>query len=60
MGAADRGVEMRSTGEVMTSGATVSAAYRRALQAAGRGRPQPGIGPPLVADDALSFSNALP
>ena len=59
-GAADRGVEMRSTGEVMTSGPTAAAAYRRALQAAGRGRPQPGIGPPLVADYALSFSNVLP
>ena len=35
-GAADRGVEMRSTGEVMTSGPTATAAYRRALQAAGR------------------------
>jgi carbamoyl-phosphate synthase large subunit len=59
-GAADRGVEMRSTGEVMTSGPTVSSAYRRALQAAGRGQPQPGIGPPLVFDYALSFSNVLP
>ena len=36
--AADRGVEMRSTGEVMASGATPAAAYRRALQAAGRAR----------------------
>ena len=41
-GAADRGVEMRSTGEVMTSGATPAAAYRRALQAAGRGRATSG------------------
>ena len=45
-GAADRGVEMRSTGEVMASGPTPSAAYRRALRAAGRARaiglkPQP-------------------
>jgi carbamoyl-phosphate synthase large subunit len=46
-GAADRGVEMRSTGEVMTSGATAPAAYRRALQAAGRSRPRDGIGLPL-------------
>jgi hypothetical protein len=38
---------MRSTGEVMTSGATAAAAYRRALQAAGRGQPQTGIGAPL-------------
>ena len=59
-GAADRGVEMRSTGEVMASGATAAAAYRRALQAAGRGRPQPGVGAPLTADYAFSFSNVLP
>ena len=37
-GGADRGVEMRSTGEVMASGPTPAAAYRRALRAAGRGR----------------------
>jgi carbamoyl-phosphate synthase large subunit len=48
-GAADRGVEMRSTGEVMTSGATPAAAYRRALQAAGRARPAGGVGDPLQA-----------
>ena len=48
-GAADRGVEMRSTGEVMASGATASAAYRRALQAAGRARAAAGIGPALQA-----------
>ncbi|MHB1244254.1 MAG: carbamoyl phosphate synthase preATP-grasp domain-containing protein, partial [Gaiellaceae bacterium] len=46
-GAADRGIEMRSTGEVMASGATAAAAYRRALQAAGRARPRAGIGAPL-------------
>ncbi len=46
-GAADRGVEMRSTGEVMTSGATVTAAYRRALQAAGRSQARGGVGSPL-------------
>jgi carbamoyl-phosphate synthase large subunit len=46
-GAADRGIEMRSTGEVMASGATPAAAYRRALQAAGRARPRAGIGAPL-------------
>jgi carbamoyl-phosphate synthase large subunit len=46
-GAADRGVEMRSTGEVMTSGPTVTAAYRRALQAAGRSRARGGVGAPL-------------
>jgi carbamoyl-phosphate synthase large subunit len=48
-GAADRGVEMRSTGEVMVSGATPAAAYRRALQAAGRARPAPGVGAALQA-----------
>ena len=48
-GAADRGVEMRSTGEVMASGATPVAAYRRALQAAGRARATGGIGAPLQA-----------
>jgi carbamoyl-phosphate synthase large subunit len=46
-GGADRGVEMRSTGEVMASGTTAAAAYRRALQAAGRARPRPGVGAPL-------------
>ena len=48
-GAGDRGVEMRSTGEVMASGATPVAAYRRALQAAGRARATAGIGAPLQA-----------
>ena len=48
-GRADRGVEMRSTGEVMASGPTAAAAYRRALQAAGRARPRRGIGEPLQA-----------
>jgi carbamoyl-phosphate synthase large subunit len=46
-GAADRGVEMRSTGEVMASAVTPAAAYRRALQAAGRARAVAGLGPPL-------------
>jgi carbamoyl-phosphate synthase large subunit len=46
-GAADRGVEMRSTGEVMASGATPVAAYRRALQAAGRAKALAGAGEPL-------------
>ena len=46
-GAADRGVEMRSTGEVMASGPTPAVAYRRALQAAGRAAAQTGIGAPL-------------
>jgi carbamoyl-phosphate synthase large subunit len=48
-GAADRGVEMRSTGEVMASGPTPLAAYRRALQAAGRARAVAGVGDPLQA-----------
>ncbi len=46
-GAADRGVEMRSTGEVMASAPTAAAAYRRALQAAGRGKPRAGAQAPL-------------
>ena len=45
--AAKRGPEMRSTGEVMAGGATVSEAYARALRAAGRGRRGGRIGPPL-------------
>jgi carbamoyl-phosphate synthase large subunit len=50
--AADRGPEMRSTGEVMASGASVSAAYARALRAAGRSRRGGSIGPPLQAGPA--------
>ena len=48
-GAADRGVEMRSTGEVMASAPTAAAAYRRALQAAGRAKPRAGTQAPLQA-----------
>jgi carbamoyl-phosphate synthase large subunit len=48
-GAAARGPEMRSTGEVMAGGATASEAYARALRAAGRGRRGGTIGPPLQA-----------
>jgi carbamoyl-phosphate synthase large subunit len=47
--AADRGPEMRSTGEVMASGASVSAAYARALRAAGRSHRGGSIGPALQA-----------
>jgi carbamoyl-phosphate synthase large subunit len=47
--AAARGPEMRSTGEVMASGATPAAAYARALRAAGRARRGGRIGPPLQA-----------
>ena len=46
-GAATRGPEMHSTGEVMAGGATASEAYARALRAAGRGRRGGLIGPPL-------------
>jgi carbamoyl-phosphate synthase large subunit len=46
-GAGDRGPEMRSTGEVMASGATVSEAYARALRAAGRARRHGRVGAPL-------------
>jgi carbamoyl-phosphate synthase large subunit len=52
-GAATRGPEMRSTGEVMAGAATASAAYARAVRAAGRGRRGGRIGPPLQAS-ALS------
>jgi carbamoyl-phosphate synthase large subunit len=45
--AADRGPEMRSTGEVMASGETPSLAYARALRAAGRMRRGGSVGPPL-------------
>ncbi len=45
--AAKHGPQMRSTGEVMAGGDTVSAAYARALRAAGRGRAGGRIGPPL-------------
>jgi carbamoyl-phosphate synthase large subunit len=51
-GAGDRGVEMRSTGEVMASAPTVAAAYRRALQAAGRAKPRTGAQAPLQAFDS--------
>ena len=47
-GAADRGVEMRSTGEVMASGPTPAAAYRRALRAAGRARGLGLVPQPLI------------
>jgi carbamoyl-phosphate synthase large subunit len=45
--AAVRGPEMRSTGEVMASGATPAAAYARVLRAAGRSKRGGRIGPPL-------------
>ena len=48
-GAALRGPEMRSTGEVMASGPTPAAAYARALRAAGSSRRGGRIGPPLQA-----------
>jgi len=46
-GAADRGPEMRSTGEVMAGGATVSQAYARVQRAAGRSRRGGAVGAPL-------------
>jgi carbamoyl-phosphate synthase large subunit len=48
-GAADRGPEMRSTGEVIAGGATPAQAYARALRAAGRMRRGGAVGPPLQA-----------
>jgi carbamoyl-phosphate synthase large subunit len=46
-GAATRGPEMRSTGEVMAGAATAAEAYARAIRAAGRSRRGGKIGPPL-------------
>ncbi len=46
-GAATRGPEMRSTGEVMAGAATAAEAYARALRAAGRSRRGGTIGAPL-------------
>jgi carbamoyl-phosphate synthase large subunit len=46
-GAADRGPEMRSTGEVMAGGATVSEAYARVQRAAGRSKRGGRVGAPL-------------
>ncbi len=46
-GAATRGPEMRSTGEVMAGAPTAIQAYRRALRAAGRASRGGEIGPPL-------------
>ena len=46
-GAARRGPEMRSTGEVMAGARPPSAAYARALRAAGRSSRGGKIGPPL-------------
>ncbi len=51
---ADRGPEMRSTGEVMASGRTVSQAYARALRASGRARRGGSIGVPLQAARPVS------
>jgi len=50
----DRGPEMRSTGEVMASGRTVSQAYARALRASGRARRGGSIGPSLQAASRVS------
>jgi carbamoyl-phosphate synthase large subunit len=46
-GAASRGPEMRSTGEVMAGGPTPAAAYARVLRAAGASSRGGHIGPPL-------------
>jgi carbamoyl-phosphate synthase large subunit len=48
-GAADRGPEMRSTGEVMAGGTTVSEAYARVQRAAGRSKRGGRVGAPLQA-----------
>ena len=46
-GAADRSPEMKSTGEVMGGGASASAAYARAVRAAGRGKARAAVGASL-------------
>jgi carbamoyl-phosphate synthase large subunit len=46
-GAANRGPEMKSTGEVMAGGKTAAEAYARVLRAAGRGRAVGSAGPSL-------------
>jgi carbamoyl-phosphate synthase large subunit len=46
-GAADRGPEMRSTGEVMAGADTPSRAYARVQRAAGRSKRGGGVGPSL-------------
>jgi carbamoyl-phosphate synthase large subunit len=48
-GAADRGPEMRSTGEVMAGADTPARAYARAVRAAGRSRRGGAVGPSLQA-----------
>jgi carbamoyl-phosphate synthase large subunit len=48
-GAASRGPEMRSTGEVMAGADTAVDAYRRAIRAAGRARRGGGVRAPLQA-----------
>ncbi len=59
--AAKLGPEMRSTGEVMAGGDTVSDAYARALRAAGRSRAGGSLGPPLqlASSSELSSLKAL-
>ncbi len=57
-GAADRGPEMRSTGEVMAGATTVSAAYGRTLRAAGRSRSGGQIAVPLQSASGRDWRNA--
>jgi carbamoyl-phosphate synthase large subunit len=52
--AADRGPEMKSTGEVMAGGGTAAEAYARVLRASGRARAAGRIGPPLQALDSVT------
>jgi carbamoyl-phosphate synthase large subunit len=66
--AAERGPEMRSTGEVMACGTTAGEAYARALRAAGRSKRKGSVGPPLqqaecdedFADVATAVSTTVP
>ncbi|HEX6761928.1 MAG TPA: carbamoyl-phosphate synthase large subunit [Gaiellaceae bacterium] len=60
-GADARGPEMRSTGEVMASGATPVEAYRRALRAAGKGARGGRVMPPLQdREESLRFPSRGP
>ena len=52
-GAATRGPEMRSTGEVMAGAATVAEAYARTIRAAGRSSRGGKICPPLQSPALL-------
>jgi len=57
-GAADRAPEMRSTGEVMAGGRTVTAAYGRVLRAAGRSLPLRDPEPPCSLQELVDRASS--